>query len=44
MTEQDLYSMELHSIKVITDGIEVLRVPTGWIYFTQTGGVFVPKG
>jgi len=52
MEELDIYKMELHdSAQIRTRGVEILRVPGGWIYSLEriggtigamAIGVFVP--
>ena len=50
MTKEELLKMELHSIKNITQWINVMRVFGGWIYSFNCSpeegtdyGVFVPE-
>lgn len=43
----DIYSMKMHERLLMGSGVEILRVPGGWVYITDTGAPafvpFVPK-
>lgn len=42
--EQDMYALKLHEGIKFDSGVEILRVPGGWIYAMYPGGkiTFVP--
>ena len=39
MIKEELKEMYLHTTKILRGGIEILRVPDGWIYF-KTDKIF----
>lgn len=40
---RELYELKLHqSMRIGWEGVLVLRVPGGWVYFRKDSSVFVP--
>lgn len=42
VSRQELKAMALHEY-IAAEGVHILRVVAGWIYFHKSGAVFVPE-
>ncbi|MFB3057408.1 MAG: hypothetical protein ACE1ZQ_09645 [Ignavibacteriaceae bacterium] len=43
MESKELYALKLHQPYTVSDYLQVIRVPGGWIYnFKKGGEIFIP--